>query len=276
MRFRCPDTSPESSFASSSFSLVPAPNPPPNSNLESRPNRPVVKKGRQPTQPVAPVAKPARKSSSSLRRRESIPGKLKRVDSAILAAKKEQLRGDAKSKAEKKMPKRVWSFVFVGNLKPTITEEQLRARFSPCGPIIQIVIRCSSGQVTKKGLPFGPRDMRYATIEFRDSKAYLKALRLNGHLLDGVEMVVCTSPLDLPEAKEGSRPSSTPAQTPRIPHTPYDHRTKNNPTQSSPKPMTLTIGTELELQRICKPPDAPPAAEDRFRFLGLSFAKCIM
>ena len=32
--------------------------------------------------------------------------------------------------------------------------------------------------------------MRYATIEFRDSKAYLGALRLNGHLLDDIEMVV--------------------------------------------------------------------------------------
>jgi hypothetical protein len=39
--------------------------------------------------------------------------------------------------------------------------------------------------------------MRYATIEFRDSMAFLKALQLNGQLLDGVEMVVSfPSPLD--------------------------------------------------------------------------------
>jgi len=125
-----------------------------------------------------------------------------------LAAKKELHRADARPRPEK-VSKRAWSFVFVGNvrlnhprtrtfiqllsqLKPTVTEDQLRARFSPCGPILKIVIRCSSGQVTKKDVPFGPRDMRYATIEFRDSKAYLCALRLNGHLLDDVEMVVCS------------------------------------------------------------------------------------
>jgi hypothetical protein len=37
---------------------------------------------------------------------------------------------------------------------------------------------------------FGPRDRKYASIEFRDSMAYLRALRLNGYLLDGVEMIV--------------------------------------------------------------------------------------
>lgn len=82
-------------------------------------------------------------------------------------------------------------------LEPTITEEQLRDRFSPCGPILRIIIRCSRGQPIK-ALPegmqpeilFGPRDRKYASIEFSDSRAYLEALQLDGQILDGAKMIV--------------------------------------------------------------------------------------
>jgi hypothetical protein len=86
------------------------------------------KKVGQPNPPVAVPAKPVRKSSSSLRRREQIPGKLKRTTSASLAAKKEHLRGDAKSKSDKKEPKRPWSFVFAGNVRVV---HQSRAAIRP-------------------------------------------------------------------------------------------------------------------------------------------------
>ena len=127
MHIRCPDPSPSSSFASSSFVLLPPPSDP-----ISRPTRPVTSSARillvtflltllQPhgalhnTALVVPAPRPSRRSSSSLRRRESIPGKLKRTDSAILAAKKEHHRGDARPRSEK-IPRRAWSFVYVGNV----------------------------------------------------------------------------------------------------------------------------------------------------------------
>ncbi|KAF9452494.1 hypothetical protein P691DRAFT_660928, partial [Macrolepiota fuliginosa MF-IS2] len=110
----------------------------------------------------------------------------------------------------------------------TITEEQLWARFAPCGPLLRIVVRCSRGQAINVlsedfGWPFGPRDRKYATVEFSDSKAYLKALQLNGQLLDGAPMVVSTSPTDLPEAKElPCRTSDAPVQSSRIPQIPVN------------------------------------------------------
>ncbi|KAF7776208.1 hypothetical protein Agabi119p4_4601 [Agaricus bisporus var. burnettii] len=262
MRFRCPDTSPPTSFI-----------------IQQKPNL----LPRRPRKKVAPVANPApsplRRSSSSLRRREQIPGKLKRTDSASLAAKKEQCRAKADKKTESPNPqrKRSYSFVYAGNLRPTITEQQLRDRFSPCGPIIRIIIRCSRGQpVLAQGLYpdtlFGPRDRKYATIEFRDSNAYLKALKLNGHLLDGAQMIVSVSATDLPEAKEQFTMPTVPIQTPRKRQSPVDALSKSNP-HRTPVPMS----PDPQFSRASRPPDVPVTTEsDRFRFLGLSFAKCII
>ncbi|KXN83685.1 hypothetical protein AN958_00826 [Leucoagaricus sp. SymC.cos] len=267
MRIRCPDTSPSNSFA-----FVPTPNPTSNPVAKRRP-------------PKTLVAVPTlRRSSSSLRRREQIPGKLKRTDSASLAAKKEQRRGDTRFKTDRK---RQYSFVYAGNLKATITEDQLRARFSACGPIIRIVIRCSSGQPQMtfgEGKPramVGPRDRKYASIEFRDSMGYLRALQLNGQLLDGVEMIVCTSAADLPEAKQTvCTPTgrSAPAQPPRIPHSPNNSPAINSPYRTpAPIPIDIPMVPNEKLGWNSKPPDGPaPTEGDRFRFLGLSFAKCII
>jgi len=281
MRIRCPSPS-------NSVILLPPQNPPNHSKPKLRSTKP-RKKVAYPTKPT-PAAPPVRKSSSS-RRREQIPGKPKRTDSASLAAKKEQLRIDTKVKTDgkcKESPKRPYSFVYAGNLQPTITEERLKDVFSACGPVLRIIIRCSRGHVirvlpegVRPELFFGPRDRKYASIEFKDSMAYLKALQLNGRWLDGAQMIVCASAADLPEAKEASRGAtaapSSPARPPRPTITQNAFASplpvNKNPYSRTTEPVTPI----MKLPRPTKPPETPTTSEgDRFRFLGLSFAKCII
>jgi hypothetical protein len=82
-------------------------------------------------------------------------------------------------------------------LESSITQELLNSTFSPCGSISRIQIRCSRGQAVTVGVAV-PKDVRtardrqYATIEFKDAKAARNALRLNGKVLDGCQLVVRT------------------------------------------------------------------------------------
>lgn len=80
-------------------------------------------------------------------------------------------------------------------IDPIIRKEDLAAFFKHCGPVACIQVRCSRGQAVNagvavpKGLRTG-RDRQYATVEFSDSKAVLKAIKKNGSLLKGCPLVV--------------------------------------------------------------------------------------
>ncbi|KAH9894321.1 hypothetical protein C8Q73DRAFT_695262 [Cubamyces lactineus] len=125
---------------------------------------------------------------------------------------KEKLRM-AKKKAEMKaarQPQPEWSFVYVGNLSSTVTEEQVAALFQPCGTIRRIVIRASTGVcVPTNNLKKSPglfgfgggveHGVHYATVEFVTPAEARLALELNGAELDGRNILVSLNIVDLPE-----------------------------------------------------------------------------
>ncbi|KAG6812319.1 hypothetical protein H0H92_003403 [Tricholoma furcatifolium] len=101
-------------------------------------------------------------------------------------------------------------FVFVGNLKSSVTVPKLKELFAHCGEILDIVIRCSRGQAVTAAQP--PRDdplnfreLWYATIVFRELPAAWEALSLAGTILDGRKIVVCKTAGELPEVLDFAR-----------------------------------------------------------------------
>ncbi|TFK21467.1 hypothetical protein FA15DRAFT_707183 [Coprinopsis marcescibilis] len=129
--------------------------------------------------------------------------KLVAVDQAKRTAKGKEV---AAQQQAKKYTSRGISYVYVGNLRPGITDYQLHNLFQAFGKIGRIEIRCSGGQVTSKGMVLpqgmtGPRDRLYATVEYDDSLGGLKALNLDGAAAEGVSdcLVVTTSAAGLPE-----------------------------------------------------------------------------
>ncbi|KAG5639001.1 hypothetical protein H0H81_007909 [Sphagnurus paluster] len=141
------------------------------------------------------------------RKRVGIP-QHKRGDKhlAIQEAKK---RVTVKTNLDKRDSKlrRNYPFIYVGNLKSSITAERLRSLFASCGRIFNVSIRCSRGQAVTVGVPvpedlLTTRDRQYASVEFCDLEGAKLALRMNGKLVDGLEIVVCSSPADLPEVQD--------------------------------------------------------------------------
>ncbi|KAG6918948.1 hypothetical protein DXG01_010603 [Tephrocybe rancida] len=95
-------------------------------------------------------------------------------------------------------------FVFVGNLKSSITVPRLKTLFAPCGEIIEIVIRCSRGKAVTAGRPalsdsLQSHELWYASITFTGLPAAKKALSLTGRDIDGRNIVVCKAAGELPE-----------------------------------------------------------------------------
>lgn len=78
---------------------------------------------------------------------------------------------------------------------PTITEERITDWFSHCGLVERVLIRCSRGQAVATAVDHDTqqRDRLYATVEFTTSKAARRAIRLNGTVLDGCKLVVCST-----------------------------------------------------------------------------------
>ncbi|KAH9951816.1 hypothetical protein B0H21DRAFT_717715 [Amylocystis lapponica] len=121
----------------------------------------------------------------------------------LSSAAKDRIKATFKKEKRKqaiKLPD--WSFVFVGNLNPSINEEDLERTFKHCGKITSIIIRTSSGRVAivKPG-QYKPSsaDRQYATIQFTEPKAAKRAQRLNGTNVNGRRVVVCFNAVDLPE-----------------------------------------------------------------------------
>jgi RNA recognition motif-containing protein len=201
---------------------------------------------------------PSRKEEGTKRKRSGISfAKIKDIE---LAKKKAARR--------RQLKKREWSFVFVGNIKPTVNESVLHQFFASCGTIIRIQIRCSrGGAVTIGVIPdniHADRDFQYATIEFMNTNAVKKALKLNGARLHGTPLVVSVSAADLPEVKD-------------IVHKHLGGvREQNglpNPWNVKPtgfKPATI-YQTELLLDVA-----STHVKPDRNRIMGFSFGKCVM
>ncbi|PFH51459.1 hypothetical protein AMATHDRAFT_40218 [Amanita thiersii Skay4041] len=99
------------------------------------------------------------------------------------------------------------SFVYVGNLDSSISEKRLEEYFALCGKVTRVQVRCSRGQAVNIGVPVPHdvrtrRDSQYASIEFKDHKAVVRALGLDGTMLDGCKLVVSLSVAKLPEAQD--------------------------------------------------------------------------
>jgi len=81
-------------------------------------------------------------------------------------------------------------------IDPIISKEDLETLFKDCGVVSCIQIRCSRGQAVNKGVAVPTavrteRDRQYATVEFRDPKAVLNAVKKNGTILKGCQLLVC-------------------------------------------------------------------------------------
>jgi len=98
-----------------------------------------------------------------------------------------------------------WSYVFVGNLNPSINEVDLEKAFRHCGKITSILIRVSSGHVAivaPEDYKYSPADRQYASVQFTEPAAARRAKRMNGQEINGRRIVVCYNAIDLPETKD--------------------------------------------------------------------------
>jgi len=143
-----------------------------------------------------------RKERKPGRRRAGPRGNEVKRDAAKDAAKKHH-----KKEALSKTNRTEYSFVYVGNIDPTITGRRLQDFFSTCGKVCRVQLRCSRGQAITIGVAVPEdirtkRDRQYASIEFEDYRGARNALRLNGEVLDGCELVVSITPTDLPEVQD--------------------------------------------------------------------------
>ncbi|KAF8897478.1 hypothetical protein BD779DRAFT_1667452 [Infundibulicybe gibba] len=158
-----------------------------------------------------------------------------------------------------------YSFVYVGNIDPSISQAQLETLFGQCGTITRIQRRCSRGQAVTFGVAVPAevrtsRDRQYATVEFLEPKAAWKALKLDGYVMDGYKLVVSVSPADLPEVQD--------IVTARLKSL-RERETRKNPFAARPGPSRPV---QLEKTEPIIGSTPPP---DRHRLFGISFAKCV-
>lgn len=167
-----------------------------------------------------------------------------------------------KESAEKTQSKRLTdpSYIYVGNLRSGITQERLQFAFTKFGPIKQTLIRVSMGcAVTNVPAQVrGPRDRRYATIDFFSPIAARKALVMNGTILDGCQLVVTLSAADLPEVRDM-----------------VNQRLSTMRAHLTPETAQGGKSTPLTLQPTERFHDFGEAQSDRHNIFGLSFTKCV-
>jgi len=118
--------------------------------------------------------------------------------------------------------------IYVGNLSPCITKEDLHQKFSSCGPIVDIQLRCSQGSLTAVAKPSDNSyfsDVHYASILFTQYSSGHNALRLDGSDLRGCQLIVSASVACMPEVEQsveyqitklltGEEPLDRPARRP--------------------------------------------------------------
>ncbi|KAF8165403.1 hypothetical protein B0H34DRAFT_793797 [Crassisporium funariophilum] len=175
------------------------------------------------------------------------------------------------------------SHVFVGDVEPSITPQQLETFFKTCGTVSKVDIRCSRGQAITVGLAVplavrGPRDRQYAIVHFKEPSSARKALALNGSAIDGCKLVVCASAADLPEVQDivlshigtirqrqaRSKPPKPPSANPR---SVTSLRTQAADYNDDFRPLVKN-----DTERFI---DYRDPKVDRLRIFGFSFAKCI-
>ena len=90
-------------------------------------------------------------------------------------------------------PEEVARTVYVGNLLPLVTSEQILGLFSACGPIS--FFRFSADRPLPPSGPAGyvPVVSRYCFIEFLLPEGFANAIALNGYLFFGRPLKVCES-----------------------------------------------------------------------------------
>ncbi|PBL02464.1 hypothetical protein ARMGADRAFT_255524 [Armillaria gallica] len=93
--------------------------------------------------------------------------------------------------------------IFVGNLSPDLTDDDLHKFFSDnCGEIRRVEIRCSQGCPVPTQVSLGPGhtpNIYYATVEFHSHTAVHKALTLSTTKCKGVKLQISVSRFCLPE-----------------------------------------------------------------------------
>ncbi|KAI0771917.1 hypothetical protein BD413DRAFT_547012 [Trametes elegans] len=155
------------------------------------------------------TANPVQAASQPAQRRDKGKGRA-RTPAKMDVGQKEQLRMAMKKAAVKPIAQNAspqWSFVYVGNLSSSVTDEQLQTLFKACGTIRRIVIRASGGMCVptanmKRGfLGFGGVEpgVHYATVEYMVPASARRAIELSGTELDGRKILVSFSIVDLPE-----------------------------------------------------------------------------
>ncbi|TFK28797.1 hypothetical protein FA15DRAFT_664858 [Coprinopsis marcescibilis] len=214
----------------------------------------------QPATSKAPKSKGKAKAAPKRVSQATRDAKLAAVSEAKRAAKAREI-------AKKPLLRRPTSFVYVGNLQSGITELALQKLFAKYGPVIRVQIRCSGGQVTPQGLAIpksarGPRDRLYATVEFDNALGAVKALELDGHVIEGIPLVVTTSAAGLPEIEDiiKSRMGT-------------NHRAPTRSRATKRKPLNVQA-TEV-FTNIDRSTEPPPGA-DKFRIFGYSFAPTVI
>lgn len=219
---------------------------------------------------------PARAAEKTKRKQDDSNRKARKAGKRARPRDKETRRDAAKEAAKRHHKKEVlcktnrtdYSFVYVGNIDPAIAESRLREYFSTCGQVCRVQLRCSRGQAVSIGVTVPEnvrttRDRQYASIEFQDYRGARNALRLNGSVLDGCELVVTITPADLPEVKDivDSRLSEIKS---RDPH--------NLAPNSVPRATARPLRTQPTEQAI---DESHSSRKDRFQMFGLSFGKCV-
>ncbi|KAG9219531.1 hypothetical protein CCMSSC00406_0009770 [Pleurotus cornucopiae] len=177
----------------------------------------------------------------------------------------------------------IWDFVYVGNINPAATYDQLRQLFEPCGTVTRIQLRCSRGQAVTIGRAVKPdlrnsRNRQYATVEFARSSSARKALKLDGTSLNGCKLVVTVSPADLPEVQEIL--DARQAELAKRKKSGGDANTVKNPARSKRslhQPTELVIGSTAGSHRLDRTPSpSPMPKKDRHVMLGFSFPKTVL
>ncbi|KAI0786324.1 hypothetical protein C8Q75DRAFT_267643 [Abortiporus biennis] len=89
------------------------------------------------------------------------------------------------------------NFVYVGNVRPDTTEEQLNIIFSQVGQVTRVLLRCAFGRIENPQ----PDDdsLYYATVEYVDHFVAHRALKLNGTRLNNRILTVTQDMSFIPE-----------------------------------------------------------------------------
>ncbi|OCH94240.1 hypothetical protein OBBRIDRAFT_823551 [Obba rivulosa] len=265
-RFRCPSSS------LSTVSSSPQADPRLARHIADMTLRPEAQAG--PSLPAATAARPPSKKpgkdKGKGKMRATSPDPTTQRERVRMAAKRDKVKRQAGLKPG------LWSFIFVGNLDPSITEPMIRKAFKSCGTIARIQLRMGAGH--------------YASVEFYEQGAPKKAVdTLDGTMLGGVKMVVCYSAADLPEVKATLRHHKAKMQgkTPMAVTKPQPKPTLGKYVQAIKRLIvdrTVVASEMLDLGHDANEstsdlqagPSRIPAPKSKHRLLGVSFPKTLI